>query len=361
MTGIRTSISTTSGRCSRHSRTASAPSRGGADDLEVRLGRRAARRSRRGPPPGRRRRRCRITAASRRSRPIGSVGLDEEAAGRAPARAQRAADRRGPLAHAEQAVPAGAAVPAPARAVVADAQPQRVVGVVAARRRRPRRARAGGRWSAPPGRSGRRRARRPGRARRPAPLHDQPGARRRRVPRLVEQLVSCVEARLGRARRRGVVGVLAQHAEQPAHLGQRRPRGVADRGAAAARPRPACPASVSRAVSACTEIIEMWWATTSCSSRAIRARSPRAVCSSELPADSSTAARGRRAASRAARRPTQPAPATSAASGDGDARGRIGRVRSARRPRQDRARERTASDRDQRAAATPVERHQRAR
>ena len=40
------------------------------------------------------------------------------------------------------------------------------------------------------------------------------------------------------------------------------------------------PGVVSRAVSACTAIIEMWWATTSCSSRAIRARSPRALCSS---------------------------------------------------------------------------------
>ena len=34
---------------------------------------------------------------------------------------------------------------------------------------------------------------------------------------------------------------------------------------------------LSLAVSACTAIMEMWWATTSCSSRDIRARSPRAV------------------------------------------------------------------------------------
>ena len=50
------------------------------------------------------------------------------------------------------------------------------------------------------------------------------------------------------------------------------------------------PGVVSRAVSACTAIIEMWCATTSCSSRAIRARSPRAVCSSRVPAMTSLAA-----------------------------------------------------------------------
>ena len=44
------------------------------------------------------------------------------------------------------------------------------------------------------------------------------------------------------------------------------------------------PGVASRAVSACTAIMEIWCATTSCSSRAIRARSPRAVCSSRVPA-----------------------------------------------------------------------------
>ena len=42
------------------------------------------------------------------------------------------------------------------------------------------------------------------------------------------------------------------------------------------------PGVVSRAVSACTAIMEMWWATTSCRSREMRARSPRAVCSSRV-------------------------------------------------------------------------------
>ncbi len=63
------------------------------------------------------------------------------------------------------------------------------------------------------------------------------------------------------------------------------------------------PGTASRAVSACTEIIEMWWATTSCSSRAMRARSPRAVCSSSVLWNarreaSSAAARARRRATR---------------------------------------------------------------
>ena len=40
------------------------------------------------------------------------------------------------------------------------------------------------------------------------------------------------------------------------------------------------PGVASRAVSAWTAIIDMWCATTSCSSRAMRARSPRAMCSS---------------------------------------------------------------------------------
>src|SRR5580704_8650035 len=44
------------------------------------------------------------------------------------------------------------------------------------------------------------------------------------------------------------------------------------------------PGVASRAVSACTAIMEIWCATTSCSSRAMRARSPRAVCSTRVPA-----------------------------------------------------------------------------
>ena len=47
---------------------------------------------------------------------------------------------------------------------------------------------------------------------------------------------------------------------------------------------------VSRAVSACTAIIEMWWATTLCSSRAILARSPRARWSASIPSVASRTA-----------------------------------------------------------------------
>ncbi len=50
------------------------------------------------------------------------------------------------------------------------------------------------------------------------------------------------------------------------------------------------PGVVSRALSACTATMEMWWATTSWSSRAMRARSPRAVCSISVWAMTSRAA-----------------------------------------------------------------------
>jgi hypothetical protein len=42
------------------------------------------------------------------------------------------------------------------------------------------------------------------------------------------------------------------------------------------------PGVARRAISVWTAIMEMWWATTSCSSRAIRARSPRVACSSRV-------------------------------------------------------------------------------
>ena len=100
--------------------------------------------------------------------------------------------------------------------------------------------------------------------------------------------------------------VLAEHAEQPPHLGQPGPRGVAD---LKEPPRPASgsPGIVSRPVSACTAIIEMWCATTSCSSLAIRARSPRAVCATRVSASASPASLYVRAARPA--RSAIPAPA----------------------------------------------------
>ena len=67
--------------------------------------------------------------------------------------------------------------------------------------------------------------------RRDAAADDQPRARRRqrRAPRRAVSL-SCCSPGCGRRGWRSAPGVLAQHAQQPAHLGQRRPGGVADRG-----------------------------------------------------------------------------------------------------------------------------------
>ena len=84
----------------------------------------------------------------------------------------------------------------------------------------------------------------------------------------VDELVEPVETRLRRQLAALLVG--PQHAEQPPHLGQRLARRVADRRQPRLALRAACPGVVSRAVSACTATIDIWCATTSCSSRAIR-------------------------------------------------------------------------------------------
>jgi len=62
------------------------------------------------------------------------------------------------------------------------------------------------------------------------PAEDQASPRTGRVPGLVQQLVELSQAGLGSPL--GEVGrhVLAEHAEQPPHLGQRGPRGVSDGG-----------------------------------------------------------------------------------------------------------------------------------
>ena len=62
------------------------------------------------------------------------------------------------------------------------------------------------------------------------PLHDEPGAGTSGAGAgVVDQVDHFGESRLGCARQERV-GVLAQHAEQPAHLAQRVARGLADRG-----------------------------------------------------------------------------------------------------------------------------------
>ena len=271
------------------------------------------------------------------SAPVGQRGLDEESAGR---RRRRCAARRRPprrvracRAGRARRRPTGRRAAGPGPVVADRAAAARRSRVAAARRRRRRPARAAGRWSAPPGRSGTRRARRPGRAATGGPRRISRVPAPDGVPRLVEQVGELLQARL-RAPVRGVGRrVLAQHAEQPAHLGQRGPRGVADRGRAAARPAAGMPGVVSRAVSACTAIIEMWWATTSCSSRAIRARSPRAVCSSQRPGE------------RVLRRPGASASAAADPAGDAGP----GRDRDERRP----ARSRPPDDRSVQQAPAP--------
>jgi hypothetical protein len=62
-----------------------------------------------------------------------------------------------------------------------------------------------------------------------AAADDQPGAGPAGLPGLVDQLVELLEARLGLPARLGA-GVLAQQPQQPAHLVQSRPGGVADGG-----------------------------------------------------------------------------------------------------------------------------------
>jgi hypothetical protein len=57
---------------------------------------------------------------------------------------------------------------------------------------------------------------------------DEPGAGRRGVPGHVDELVELSQAGLGLPDGRVRVGVFTQHAEQPPHLGQRGPRGVAN-------------------------------------------------------------------------------------------------------------------------------------
>ena len=216
---------------SRHTPTASVAVGGGADDGEVGLRRPAARAKParttswssttttpdhviRGPPAG-----------------SGSDGLDEEAAAGRRARSSAAADHGRPLAHAEQPVPVRGRGSAPRPGpVVADPQVQSVLAVVRAPRRPPRPARAGGRWSAPPARSGRRSARRPAVERRHVAAHDQPGRRRRPRARLVEQLVELRSPGCGCGARGSAVS--RPRAARPAGAASRsaRPGRVADRG-----------------------------------------------------------------------------------------------------------------------------------
>ena len=227
-TGMRTSISTTSGRCSRAEPHRLGAVRGARDDGDVGLRveqrreprahdllvvgderadhddasrwRAASRRPRSRRPRRRRTRTCRRRSSRGRACRRGR--------GRRPARRPAGRGR------------------SPGRG--AAARPRRT----RPRRRRRRRARAAARWSAPPGRSGTRRGRCPPAAASTLPCRISrtfaPASRA-----VSTSSASCVEPRLRRA-----VGlaadVLAQHAEQPARLGQRVARRRRDRLEAAA-------------------------------------------------------------------------------------------------------------------------------
>ena len=93
-------------------------------------------------------------------------------------------------------------------------------------------------------------------------------ARRRRArPPRGRELVEA-RGRLGRPRPVGV----AQHAEQPAQLGER-PRDVAEMASSAARACSGRSSSTWAPTPACTATTDIEWATMSCSSRAMRRRS----------------------------------------------------------------------------------------
>ena len=218
----------------------------------------------------------------------GQLGLDEETAAARVACLQGPADRGGPLAHAEQAV-AGVIPGRLARPVVADPKPQRVIGVA----QLDVDGRAG---CVPPGVGegllhdpvgGQLHARiQPGRL----AGHDEPDHAARCVPRAVHQVAQLRQARLRatvRARpaaarpagSRSGCGSWSCSASSRSTPSRRRisvspARAVSPIAANRCAPASGRPGVVSRPVSACTAIIEMWCATTSCSSRAILARSP---------------------------------------------------------------------------------------
>ena len=96
--------------------------------------------------------------------------------------------------------------------------------------------------------------------------HRQPGA-----ADLVDQRVEVAEAGLGDEL--GVVVGLAHRAQEVAHLGEGGTPGLLDAEQGAACRRPARPGRLWRTAPTCSTITLTEWATMSCSSRAIRARS----------------------------------------------------------------------------------------
>src|SRR6202042_1220591 len=245
MTGMRTSMRTTSGPSCRLSSTASAPSL--AVPTTVKSG-------------------CVSSSAANPARTIwwssatmiliaggasvigsclsrrrlgrdGQAGLNHEAAGVPGACAQLAADRGRALAHAEQPVPADlrrseraeGAGPRGTGAVVADAQHEGVCGVVqldvdGGALRVPARVRQRLLDDAVGGQLDARVKRGHGTG------DDEADARPRGVACLLEEVIELPQAGLGLPVGDTAPGVLAQDAEQPPHLGEGGPGGVADGG-----------------------------------------------------------------------------------------------------------------------------------
>ena len=213
--GIRTSMSTTSG-CEPARGAPDLAVLGLADDLEA-VGRRAARRIRRAPSPGRRRSGCgcsRLTSPSAaRSGSVARTAYPPSAVG--------AASSVPPTPAARSRIPTMPLPGSPSRLRLRrrPVRHRELEGVVRALATiamgRP--ARAAGRCSSPPARSGRRRGSR-GRPRRRPRRRPRERDRRRRSARRRGRAPGC---RPGRAAARVALGVLgAQHAEQPPQLGE---------------------------------------------------------------------------------------------------------------------------------------------
>ena len=242
-TGMRTSISTTSGRCRpaeldrlgavgracrRRAKSCCVVEQcreAGADDLLV-VGDDDPDRHGAGPRSGARPRR-----RSRRRRP--GPACQRCRRPWSPARACRAG-------RARRASPSGG--PARGRGPAG----RSAVGCSRARRRPPRPARGGGRWSAPPARSGTPPGRRPAAAGPPSPSSVSgtgvPAARALSI-----ELVEVVEPRLRVRASASRLRVLAEDAEQAAHLGRARRAPSAPIASKCARPSSGRPGVVRRA------------------------------------------------------------------------------------------------------------------
>ena len=279
MPGMRMSIRTTSGRCSRGQLDRLGAVGGLADDLEVAARSREHPEAGRGAAPGRRRAApgssCGVLRRPRRR--SGSTARDPEAAAGAGAGGELPPSGGDPLAHADQAVPA-AVRRSPARPVRSPGRRRRRSTCVSRSRCT---ARSGPRRGAGPAclcDVGERLLHDPvggqvdGRGQRRAALR---GATSTGSPARRKRSTSSV-SRPGRAPARSAPRGrpdCAQQAARGAQLVQRGAAGLADVAQRLLGLVGAAVHDVARPTPACTLISAMWWATTSCSSRAMRSRS----------------------------------------------------------------------------------------